>query len=119
MFVDLSSINNSDYKLEYQEKSKILLDYLGEPDGKFLIVPIHILNILQESTEFVSCEINSDISSIEKVGNINGYDCYVDIHMDSNEILLYYNKAKIRDSKLDYLLNSVELLEEKRVKIIS
>jgi hypothetical protein len=53
------------------------------------------------------------------VGNINGYDCYVDIHMDSNEILLYYNKAKIRDSKLDYLLNSVELLEEKRVKIIS
>ena len=68
MFVDLSSINNSDYKLEYQEKSKILLDYLGEPDGKFLIVPIHILNILQENNEFVSCEINSDISGVEKVG---------------------------------------------------
>ena len=65
-------------------------------------------------------EINIGIGiGIYKVGEICGFECYVDKFMNYDEILITYDKIKMRDNKIDYLLNNQYLLEEKRVKIIS
>ncbi len=121
MSIDLSSINNSDYKLEYQEKSKIIMDNLkGYDNGCSIIVSINLFNILETDSRFLPIEFESiSVDSISKVGNICGFECYVDKYMKSNEILITYDKVKMRDNKIDYLLNNQNLIKEKRVKIIS
>jgi hypothetical protein len=119
MIIDLSSINNLDYKLEYQRKSKIIMDNLkGYDNGYILIISINILNILEKDERFskTGSFLNGDIF---KAGDICGFECYVDKFMKHNEILITYNKVKMRDNKIDYLLNNDNLVEEKRVKIIS
>jgi hypothetical protein len=121
MIIDLSSINNSDYKLEYQEKSKMIMDNLkGYDNGYSIIVSISIFNILETDSRFTPIVFESVSSDgIFKIGNICGFECYVDKYMKSNEILITYNKVKMRDNKIDYLLNNQNLIKEKRVKIIS
>lgn len=118
MIIDLSSVNNSDYKLEYKDKSEIIINLLPITGYSYIITSMNIFNILQESREFLICDINSEIINITKVGYLRGYECYVDIHMNTNEILLYHNKVEMRDSKLEYLLNDSKLLKTKRIKII-
>ena len=38
------------------------------------------------------------------VGNIFGYECYLDIYMSSEQISVYYNKQIARDLKIDSIL---------------
>lgn len=121
MIIDLSSIlEKDDYIKNYQAKSKIIMDNLkGYDNGYILIISINILNILEMDDRFID-EINIGIDiGIYKVGEICGFECYVDMFMKPNEILITYDKTKMRDNKIDYLLNNHNLIEEKRVKIIS
>ena len=120
MIIDLSSVlEKDDYITNYQAKSKIIMDSLkGYDNGYILIISINILNILEMDERFINTEsfFNGDIF---KAGDICGFECYVDIYMIHDEILISYKKDKIRDNKIDYLLNNKNLVEEKRVKIIS
>lgn len=141
MIIDISAITNNyknkddleDYIPEYKEKSKIIMDNISLYNGYYMIVSINIFNILQQDIRFILLDIDrqkeaSDIisgfttSSIFKVGDINGFQCFVDIYQEQDEIILLYDKAMMRNSKIDYLLendDSYKLVEEKRVKIIS
>ena len=120
MIIDLSSVlEKDDYITNYQAKSKIIMDSLkGYDNGYILIISINILNILEMDERFINTEsfFNGDIF---KAGDICGFECYVDKFMNRDEILITYNKVKMRDNKIDYLLNNDNLVEEKRVKIIS
>jgi len=120
MIIDLSSVlEKDDYIKNYQVKSKIIMDNLkGYDNGYILIISINILNILEMDERFINTEsfLNGDIF---KAGDICGFECYVDKFMNRDEILITYNKVKMRDNKIDYLLNNENLVEEKRVKIIS
>ena len=120
MIIDLSSVlEKDDYITNYQAKSKIIMDNLkGYDNGYILIISINILNILEMDERFINTEsfLNGDIF---KAGDICGFECYVDKFMNRDEILITYNKVKMRDNKIDYLLNNENLVKEKRVKIIS
>ena len=120
MIIDLNSVlEKDDYIKNYQAKSKIIMDNLkGYDNGYILIISINILNILEMDERFINTEsfLNGDIF---KAGDICGFECYVDKFMNRDEILITYNKVKMRDNKIDYLLNNENLVEEKRVKIIS
>lgn len=124
MTIDLSDFEDSrfrSYKEEYKEKSKVIFDSLSNlKNYNYIIIPIHVYNIISTDERFVDTlkgfEINNEF---RKVGEICGYECYVDVYMEPFEILLSYDKAKIRDSKIDFILSSGEILKEKKVKIIS
>ena len=120
MIIDLNSVlEKDDYIKNYQEKSKIIMDNLkGYDNGYILIISINILNILEMDERFIQTDsfLHGDIF---KAGDICGFECYVDKFMNRDEILITYNKVKMRDNKIDYLLNNENLVEEKRVKIIS
>lgn len=126
MIIDLSSVCGSlenDYIEEYEKKSKIIIDRLLKYSNNeyILIFSINILNIIEVDSRFDSSDIYFEFitDDIFKVGSICGFECYVDIYMIHDEILISYKKDKIRDNKIDYLLNSENLLKQKRVKIIS
>ena len=124
MTIDLSKVGertHGNYKDEYKEKSEIIFNSLsGLKNYNYIIIPIHIYNIISTDTRFIDTlkgvEVNNEL---RKVGEICGYECYVDMYMDPFEILLSYDKAKMRDSKIDHILSSAEILKEKKVKIIS
>jgi hypothetical protein len=122
MIIDLSSVlEKDDYITNYQAKSKIIMDKLIEyNNGYALIISINILNILEMDERFAHVEYETLLSGdIFKAGDICGFECYVDKFMNCDEILITYNKEKMRDNKIDYLLSDKNLLKEKRVKIIS
>ncbi len=123
MIIDLSSVLEDNYIPNYQAKSKIIMDNLkGYDNGYILIISINILNILEMDERFSNYWRNTDSflnDDIFKAGDICGFECYVDKFMNHDEILITYNKVKMRDNKIDYLLNNQNLVKEKRVKIIS
>ncbi len=64
---------------------------------------------------------NKEEAILSKGGKceICGFECYVDKFMNPDEIILTYDIVKMRDNKIDYLINNKNLFKEKRVKIIS
>ena len=122
MIIDLSSVlEKDDYITNYQAKSKIIMDKLiGYNNGYILIISINILNILEMDDRFIDTDYEKILSGdIFKAGDICGFECYVDKFMKRDEILITYNKDKMRDNKIDYLLNDQNLINEKIIKIIS
>ena len=119
MIIDLSSIKNDDYVEEYKIKSRVIIEEISVFGFNFIIIPVGIFNILEKDDRFISeVDVNME-EPLCKVGSICELECYVDIHMRYDEILLNYDKIKMRDVKIDHILNDNELLKEKRVKIIS
>ena len=122
MIIDLSSVlEKDDYITNYQAKSKIIMDNLtGYNNGYILIISINILNILEMDDRFIDADYEKILSGdIFKVGDICGFECYVDKFMNRDEILITYNKEKMRDNKIDYLLSDENLIKEKIIKIIT
>jgi hypothetical protein len=122
MTIDLSGIDDKfGYKKEYEEKSKVIFDSLSTfKSYNYMIVSIHVYNIISTDIRFKDTLKGVDVNNeLRKVGEICGYECYVDMYMDPYKIVLSYDKAKIRDSKIDFILDNKELLKEKEVKIIS
>jgi hypothetical protein len=121
MIIDLHSVlEEDDYITNYQAKSKIIMDNLkGYDNGYILIISINILNILEMDDRFNHAEYEKvSNNEIFKAGDICGFELYVDKFMNRDEILITYDKVKMRDNKIDYLLNNDNLINEKRVKII-
>lgn len=121
MIIDLSTVLEKDYIKNYQAKSKILINKLKVYNNEYiLIVSINILNILEMDERFIMDEsIEFKNNGIFRAGEICGFECYVDKFMNPDEIILTYDIVKMRDNKIDYLINNKNLFKEKRVKIIS
>ena len=70
-----------------------------------MIIPMSVYNILENHPAFVSKKIkDSESDGLWMVGNIFGYECYLDIYMSSEQISVYYNKQIARDLKIDSIL---------------
>jgi hypothetical protein len=126
MDIDLTKVLNSGnyghgFIDEYREKSKIIFDKIyNYRDYNSMIIPIHVYNIISTDNRFIdTLMILGDSNEMRKVGEICGYQCYVDIYMDPFEILLTYDLNMIRDNKIDYLISNKDILKEKKVRIIS
>ncbi len=102
--------------MKSSNKISEVTSHLNDIRYNYLIVPIDILNILDQDMRFVYSPFG-EVSGLTKVGNFMWYEVYLDILMPPSEIIIYCDKSVIRDNKIDFLLNDVELLKEKRVSI--
>jgi hypothetical protein len=90
--------------------------HLDDIRYNYLIVPISILNIIDQDDRFIYSPFG-EVKGITKVGNFMWYEVYLDILMPPDQILIYCDKSIIRDNKIDYLLNNSELMNEKIVEL--
>lgn len=103
--------------MKIDNKIPDVTSHLDDIRYNYLIVPISILNILDQDSRFQYSPFG-EVCGITKVGNFMWYEVYLDILMPANEILIYCDKSIMRDNKIDFLLEDVELLREKRIQIV-
>jgi len=84
----------------------------------YLIVPMDVYNILLFMDEF-RIEDYGDLNSPVKVGNLFGYEVYLDMFLPPGEIMLSYDKLIMRDNKLDQILNDARPKKDINIKLKS
>ena len=103
--------------MKIDNKIPDVTSHLDDIRYNYLIVPMSILNVLDQDSRFQYSPFG-EVYGITKVGNFMWYEVYLDILMPGNEILIYCDKSIMRDNKIDFLLEDVELLREKRIQIV-
>ena len=84
----------------------------------YLIVPMDVYNILLFMDEF-RIEDYGELNSPVKVGNLFGYEVYLDMFLPPGEIMLSYDKLIMRDNKLDQILNDARPKKDINIKLKS
>ena len=102
--------------MKIDSKLSEVTSHLDDIRYNYLIVPISILNILDQDSRFKYSPFG-EVYGLTKVGHFMWYEVYLDILMPPDQILIYCDKSIIRDNKIDYLLNDSELMNEKIVKL--
>lgn len=102
--------------MKIKEKISIVTDQLDDDRYNYLIVPIAVLNIIDQDNRFLYSTYG-EINGLTKVGNFMWYEVYLDILMPPNEILIYCDRSITRNNKIDFLLGDDELLKEKRINL--
>ena len=84
----------------------------------YLILPMSVFNIIENHQYFEPVNVVWDNSkpSLYKVGNFCGYECYVDLYLQDT-ILLSHDKQKMRDNKLNSILESEEVIKDVEISI--
>lgn len=103
--------------MKIDNKLTDVTSHLDDIRYNYLIVPMSILNVLDQDSRFQYSPFG-EVYGITKVGNFMWYEVYLDILMPPNEILIYCDKSIMRNNKIDFLLEDVELLREKRIQIV-
>jgi hypothetical protein len=103
--------------MEIKEKISNLTDQLNDDRYNYLIIPIAVLNILDQDNRFLYSDFKGEVVGITKIGNFMWYEVYLDILMPPDEIIVYCDRAITRNNKIDFLLNDDELLKEKRINL--
>jgi hypothetical protein len=125
MIIDISTTSypNLSYKDEYRVKGNKLLTELNRINIKmkirhnYIIIPMTVYNILEFNDNFLSVKYESGDGPV-LVGTIGEFECYLDIYLPPNEIIVSWDKQTSRDVKLESILNGISE-KEKRVKILS
>jgi hypothetical protein len=125
MIIDISTTSypNLSYRDEYRVKGNKLLTELNRINIKmtirhnYIIIPMTVYNILEFNDNFLSVKYESGDGPV-LVGTIGEFECYLDIYLPPNEIVVSWDKQTSRDVKLESILNGISE-KEKRVKILS
>jgi hypothetical protein len=126
MIIDLSDIpveSVENYISEYQLKSSKLFKNINSINSKmnkkynYIIIPMSIYNIIECDIRFRPTSISEGVY-LRKVGTIGDIECYLDIYLPPDQIIVSWDKQTARDVKIDNILNGIDE-KEKRVKIIS
>jgi hypothetical protein len=83
----------------------------------FIIMPMPVFNILECDRGFSSCEIGGNPTNIFKVGVWCGYDCYVDLFLTENKIILSRDIQHMRENKINSILGTDELIKDLNIDI--
>ena len=126
MTIDLSvnHIDIANYTYEYKLKSVRLLTALNRLNinmtkkYNYIIMPMSVYNIIECCDNFKSIKYDVDnISNLKKVGFLGDFECYLDIYLNKNEIIVSWDKATSRDVKINNLfLDQQE--SEKTIEVI-
>jgi len=119
-------ISESRFELNKLKSGKLVRGIIDinekmEPKRNYMIMSMNVFNLLEHHDHFEHLNLlgKKEMDSITLVGSISGLDCYIDLNMESNNILLYYNKQIARDIKLKSILDgNVVIDDEVEIEVI-
>jgi hypothetical protein len=127
MVIDLSldcNIPYDNYVNEYKMKTDTLLSYINKINDDMtirynhIIIPMTIYNIIECSDYFKSNKYDVLDNDLRKVGTIGEFECYLDIYLPPNEILISWDKSTSRDVKIESILSDKKSEKQKKIKVI-
>ena len=91
-----------------------------EPKRNFMIMSMNVFNTLEHHDKFEHLNLLGRKSGgVYLVGRIYEIDCYIDLHMMEDTILLSWDKQRAREMKLESLLNdSKKDLQQLKIDVI-
>jgi len=126
MVIDISkefSGYSESYKDDYKLKSDKIFNEIKNINQSmnkkynYIIIPVSIYNIIECDDRFKPYPFDIECD-LRKIGVLGDIECYLDIHLPPDQILISWDKQTARDVKIDNILNGI-FEKEKRVKIIS
>ena len=122
MIIDLTNIPigvAESYRDLYILKSAEMYKELNKMKKKynFIIMPISVYNIIECHQYFEPCHINNN-EVIFKVGNFCGYECYVDMFIKDNRVIMSHDKQAMRENKINSILGISDLEKDLEIEII-
>lgn len=127
---DFTNIPQSTFSLNKLKAGKLVseLKNINEdynPKRNFMIISMNVFNILEHHDRFEHKNLlgiafeNKKDSKLYLVGRISGIDCYIDLNMMEDTILLSWDKQRAREIKLESLLNDSDKdLEQLKINVI-
>ena len=80
---------------------------------------MNVFNLLEQHDRFEHLNfLGKEMNALTLVGSINGLDCYLDLNMKNNNILLHYDKQVARDLKLESILGKDKNIDELEIEVI-
>lgn len=103
----------------YVLKSAIIYKEIKKMDKKhnFIIMPMSVYNIIECHQYFEPCHVNPN-SGIFKVGDFCGYECYVDMLLTEDRIIMSKDKQAMRENKINSILGISDLEKNLEIDII-
>lgn len=83
----------------------------------YLVISMNVFNALDAHPMFTSWSDAKYIDGPYYVGRFGTFECYVDLYLPPNTILMQYDKQIARDNKIDNILNDVDVLNEVEIVI--
>lgn len=122
MIIDLTDIpigiSFSERDLNLLRSGRIQSKILSMKDKyNFIIMPISIYNIIEHHSSFEHHHVNVT-EGIFKVGSVFGYDCYVDMMILDNRIILSKDVQSMRNNKINAILGKESLLKDLEIDVI-
>ncbi len=114
--IGISKSLNGLHKLKSNKLVKDLVEISNmEPKRSYMVTSMNVFNIIENHNNFEPRYLDkkNELTSINLVGSILGIDCYVDLYMKDDNILLYYDKQYARDLKIESILDGVPVKDEK------
>lgn len=120
MWIDCNNIEidftipNTSFSLNKLKSAKLVKEIKEVNDSfiprrNFMVMSMNIFNLLEHHDKFEHRNLlginNTEQNTLYPVGRIYEIDCYVDIHMMEDTILLSWDKQISRELKLESLLN--------------
>jgi hypothetical protein len=104
---------------EMKLKSSCLLKELHNvtENYNYIIVPIAIYNMIENHDMFKGELKTIYDNGLYFVGNWYHFKVHVDMLMQSNQILMMYDKQTTRDIKIDKILNNIKVNEELIIEV--
>jgi hypothetical protein len=125
--IDLDFIPHTNFSLNKLKSGKLVKEIrkISEsfsPKRNFMVMSMSIFNLLEQHDKFEHKSLNikiDEVYGLYLVGRIFEIDCYIDLSMVDNNILLSWDKQRSREIKLDSLLNNnYKDLEDLKIDII-
>lgn len=103
----------------YMLKSAKIYKEIKKMDKKhnFIIMPMSVYNIIECHQYFEPCHIHTP-EGIFKVGIFCGYECYVDMLLTDNRIIMSKDKQAMRENKINSILGISDLEKDLEIDII-
>jgi hypothetical protein len=103
----------------YMLKSALIYKEIRKMDKKhnFMIMPMSVYNIIECHQYFEPCHI-SPSDGIFKVGDFCGYECYVDMLLTEDRIIMSKDKQAMRENKINSILGISDLEKDLEIDII-
>jgi hypothetical protein len=122
MIIDLTNVPigvAESHRDLYTLKSAEMYKELNKMERKhnFIIMPISVYNVIECHQYFEPCNVNIN-EGIFKVGDFCGYECYIDMMITDNRIIMSKDIQSMRDNKINAILGLDKLDKDLDIKII-